>query len=71
MKFIKLSSVVLNTRFIHKILIKPESYEIHMESLEKMGTIFVGSGGFTFKPDIWKISKGSDYDIVTHWINKQ
>jgi hypothetical protein len=68
-KFIKLSSVVLNTRFIQKILIRENAYEIHIKPLEQSGTIIVGSGSFNYEPEIVTIDKGSDHDILTKYIN--
>ncbi len=68
-KFIKLSSVVLNTRFIQKILIRENAYEIHIKPLEQSGTIIVGSGSFNYEPEIVTIGKGSDYDILTRYLN--
>jgi hypothetical protein len=68
-KFIKLSSVVLNTRFIQKILIRENAYEIYIKPLEQSGTIIVGSGSFNYEPEILTISKGSDYDILTKYLN--
>ena len=68
-KFIKLSSVVLNTRFIQKILIRENAYEIHIKTLEQSGTIIVGSGSFNYEPEILTIRKGSDYEILTKYLN--
>jgi hypothetical protein len=69
-KFIKLSSVVLNTRFIQKILIRENAYEIHIKNLEKSCTVLVGSGGYNHEPEIWTIpTKGSDHDTLTKFIN--
>ena len=70
MKFLKLTKMVLNTRFIQKILDKPECYEIHLVNLEKSCTILMGSGGFNFDAEIWKIQKGSqDSEIIKNYFN--
>lgn len=68
-KFIKLSSVVLNTKFIQKILIRENAYEIHIKPLYKSGTIIVGSGSFNYEPEIVTISKGPDHSILTKYLN--
>ena len=68
-KFIKLSSVVLNTRCIQKIIIRENAYEIYVKKLEQSGTIIVGSGSFNYEPEIVTINKGSDYDTLKKYIN--
>ena len=68
-KFIKLSSVVLNTRFIQKIIFRENAYEIYIKPLEQSGTIIVGSGSFNHEPEILTISKGPDYDTITKFMN--
>jgi hypothetical protein len=70
MNFLTFSKVIINPRFIQKILNKPDYYEIHLTNLEKSCTILMGSGGFTFEPEIWKISKGSpDSKILLKHLN--
>ena len=68
-KFIKLSSVVLNIKFIQKILIRENAYEIYIKPLYKSGTIIVGSGSFNYEPEIVTISKGPDHSILTKYLN--
>jgi hypothetical protein len=68
-KFIKFQKIVLNTRFIQKIIIKENAYEIHMKQLEKSGTIIAGSGSFQEEPEILTINKGEDYDILKKYLN--
>lgn len=69
--FIKLSTIAFNTRFIQKILIKPEHYEVYLKEISSSGTIIFGSGGYTISPEIWKIYKGSNYDIITNYLNQK
>ena len=69
LRFIKFREIVLNTRFIQKIIIRENAYEIHIKPLEQSGTIIVGSGSFNYEPEILTIRKGSDYDILTKYLN--
>jgi hypothetical protein len=69
--FIKLSSVVINSRFIQKIIIKPNKYVIHVKNLEKSATIIAGSGGYNQWAEEWPIFKDTvDYDVVTKYIER-
>ncbi len=70
MKFLTFSKMIINPRFIQKILIKPECYEIHLVNLEKSCTILMGSGGFNFDPEIHTIPKGSqDSETIKNYFN--
>ncbi len=70
MKFLKLTNVMFNTRFIQKVLIKSDCYKIYLVNLEKSCTILMGSGGFNFEPEIHTIPKGSkDSEIVSNYFN--
>jgi hypothetical protein len=70
MKFLSLSKMVLNTRFIQKVLIKPDCYKIYLVNLEKSCTILMGSGGFNFEPEIYTIPKESpDSETIKNYFN--
>jgi hypothetical protein len=71
MKFLKLSKMVLNTRFIQKVLIKQDCYKIYLVNLEKSCTILMGSGGFNFEPEIHTIPKESpDSEIIKNYFKE-
>jgi len=70
-RFIKLSSLVINSSHINKILIEKNKYEIHTIS----GTndfLFFGTGDISNKTKIKICEKENpiDYKILTKWINE-
>jgi di/tricarboxylate transporter len=76
-KFIRLTNFVLNTNDIHKIMIYPTKYCIHIVSKQMIGTTFTNFGfgpGFlcshTAEVEICKTKHRTDYKIVTDWIDK-
>jgi hypothetical protein len=76
-KFIKLTNFLLNTNDIHKIVIKPNKYYIHIVSKKKDG-FYWGIGGFglgnissyTSEIEVCETNHSTDYKIVTDWIDK-
>lgn len=77
-KFIKLTKMVLNTNDIHKIVIQPNKYYIHIESKQIDGFNWgVGAGfgigfinSYTSKIEVCETNNSIDYKIVTDWIDK-
>ena len=75
--FIRLTNMLLNTRDINMILIKPNKYYIHITSKKFDGYIW-NFGGFGFGNissynntiEVCEINHSIDYKIMTDWINK-
>ena len=76
-KFIKLTNVLFNTNDIHKILIQPNKYYIHIVSKKmdgfnfSIGTIGIGMlNSYTTEFEVCETNHPNDYKIVTDWIDK-
>jgi hypothetical protein len=75
---IKLTKVILNANDIHKIVIQPNKYYIHIVS-KKMDGFYWGIGGFglgnissyTYEVEVCETNDPIDYKIVTDWIDKK
>jgi hypothetical protein len=75
-KFLKLTKILLNTNDIHKIVIQPNKYCIHIVSKNINGFTW-GIGGFglgnissyTSEIEVCKTNNSTDYKIVTDWID--
>ena len=76
-KFLKLTYFLINTNDIHKILIQPNKYCIHIVS-KKMDGFTSGFGGFgigyisshSSEIEVCETKHSTDYKIVTDWIDK-
>ena len=76
-KFIKLTNFLLNTNDIHKIVIQPNKYYIHIVS-KKIDGFNWGIHGFgvgnissyTSEIEVCEIKHSTDYKIVSDWISK-
>jgi hypothetical protein len=76
-KFLKLTNFILNTNDIHKILIQPNKYCIHIV-IKKMDGFNWAIGGFglgnissyTYEIEVCANNHSTDYKIVTNWIDK-
>jgi len=76
-KFIKLTNFLINTNDIHKIVIQPNKYCIHIVS-KKLDGFNWGIGGFgigyiysyTSEVEVCETKHSTDYKIVTDWIDK-
>ena len=76
-KFIKLTNFLLNTNDIHKIVIRPNKYIIHIVN-KKLDGYFWSIGGFgvgnisshASEIEVCEINHSTDYKIVTDWIDK-
>jgi hypothetical protein len=76
-KFIKLTNFLLNTNDIHKIVIQPNKYYIHIVSKKIDGFNWdIGSFGlgnissYTSEIEVCETKNPNDYKIVTGWISK-
>ena len=78
-RFIKLTTMLLNTNNINKILIKPNKYYIHImnKDLNGFGFIFAGTGwidisslDYESKLMICETIHPIDNKIVSEWIDK-
>lgn len=76
-RFIKLSNALFNTNDIHKIVIQPNKYYIHIVN-KKMDGFNLSIGGFglgnissyTDEIEVCETNHPTDYKIVTYWIDK-
>jgi hypothetical protein len=76
-KFIKLTNFLLNTNDIHKIVIQPNKYYIHIISKKIDGFNWsfsgFGSGSIysnTSEIEVCEMKHSTDYKIVSDWISK-
>ena len=73
-KFIKLANCIINTNYIHSIVINPNKYYIHLMS-NRFDGYYVGLFGFgnisSFNPEIevCESKHSSDYKIISDWID--
>jgi hypothetical protein len=69
--FLKLSGVIINTKFITQILIKPKKYVFHISYGEFSGFTLLGSGNINTEKltmDVCEVKNPEDYKIVSDWI---
>jgi hypothetical protein len=76
-KFIKLTKFLLNVNDIHKIVIEPNKYYIHIASKKIDGFIWGISGfgvgtisSYSSEIEVCEKKHSIDYKIVTDWISK-
>jgi hypothetical protein len=76
-KFLKLTNFLINTSDIHKIVIQPNKYYIHIVGKKYDGfswsTSLFGFGSissYTNTIEVCETNHLTDYKIVTDWINK-
>ena len=76
-KFIKLTNYLLNTNDIHKIVIQPNKYYIHIVSKKidgfnwNIGYFGLGNiSSYTYEVEVCKTKHSIDYEIVSDWIRK-
>ena len=73
-KFIKLSSLLLNTNYIKKISIKPDYYCIDLHDNNFSGFLVFSFGWVSSDSssiDICKNKDPEDYQIIKKWIEDQ
>ncbi len=76
-RFIKLTNFLFNTNDIHKIVIYPNKYVIHLMS-KKIDGINLGIGlfgigfvsSYTSEIEVCETKHSTDYKIVSDWISK-
>jgi len=71
-RFIKLSTMVINTSAIKTIRTDKNKYFINFISTDINGTIIFGSGGISTVEDTISIcgeKNSQDYKIITDWID--
>jgi hypothetical protein len=76
-KFLKLTNFLLNTNDIHKIVIHPNKYYIHIVGKEidgfnwgVVGFVLGSISSYTSKIEVCETKHSTDYKIVTDWIDK-
>ena len=70
-KFIKLSTTIINTKYINEILIRPNKYYIYLMTYKVDGFFMFGSGGLISNFKFFKICADktpNDYKIISDWI---
>ena len=70
-KFIKLSTTIINTKYINQILIRPNKYYIKLLNSKVDGFFMFGCGGLILDPKEFEICADktpSDYKVVSDWI---
>ena len=69
-RFIKLTSLIINTKQLNKIVIKPDKYFLHMNNRID-GYLFFMGGTISSDDEILEIcaiTEPSDYQIIKTWI---
>lgn len=76
-RFLKLTSRIINIKYINQIYINDSSYQIFINTNNLNGMNFFGLGSIRWYDDIIYINKDSenesvkkDYQIVKEWIEK-
>lgn len=72
-KFLKLTSTILNTNYIHKILIIPNKYYIYCINHNINGLTIFGNGVISsneIEIEVCATNHNLDYKIVSEFINK-
>jgi len=76
-KFIKLTNLIINTKYIQSIVIKPNKYYINVVSNKFDGSNWsnpiIGIGtisSYNSEIEVCETENSSDYKIVSDWIDK-
>jgi hypothetical protein len=75
MSFLRLSSVIVNTRYINRINVNPSGYSIHLMNTHSGDIVgsalfFWGSSSSDKVIDIDSVEQKEDYDIITNWVQE-
>jgi len=75
-KFLKLTNFLLNTNDIHKIVIQPAKYSIHIKRMDGLNWSIGGFGlgyisSHTSEIEVCETKHFIDYKIVSDWIDNQ
>jgi len=71
-RFIKLTSTIINTAHIKKIMIHADTYYLHLSDQNINGSKFGWSGyilSSDSKIEICKVKNITDYTIMNTWVN--
>jgi hypothetical protein len=69
--FLKLTGVIINTKFITQILIKPHKYVFYLNNGHFNGFTLLGSGNINTENlimDVCQVENPEDYKIVSDWV---
>jgi hypothetical protein len=76
-RFLRLTNFLVNTNDIHKIVIHPNKYCIHIVSKKidgsNWGVYFFNLGNissYTYEFEVCETKHSTDYKIVSDWISK-
>ena len=76
-KFIKLTNLIINSNYIHSIVINPNKYYIYLMSNKFDGSKWsvAGTGigsisSYNSEIEVCKTEHSSDYKIISDWIDK-
>lgn len=70
-RYLKLSEQILNTRYIQRIVVKPQVYHLYTHTYDADGYTIMGTGAFSTKNnriDICEERHPHDYKVVSEWI---
>lgn len=73
-KFIKFTNLLLNSKYIQTIIVKPNTYLIHVMSNKFEGLNCIGFGtisSYNSEITVCKTKNSVDYKILSDWIDKQ
>uniref|UniRef100_A0A6C0B5V0 Uncharacterized protein n=1 Tax=viral metagenome TaxID=1070528 RepID=A0A6C0B5V0_9ZZZZ len=77
-KFIKITNLILNVKYIQSITVKPDKYQINMvssmfdgKSISVAGFGIGSISSHNAEIEVCKIKHSNDYKIVSDWIDSQ
>ncbi len=75
MSFLRLSSVIINTRYINRINVNPSGYSIHLMDtysgdIMGSGVFFWGSCSSDKVIYINSVEQKEDYEIIKDWVQE-
>jgi hypothetical protein len=71
-KFLKLTSLILNTNHISRVIAKQNLYEIHLMNYGSNGFHLMGTGSLCNSVDVYQVcseTHTNDYKKVSDWIH--
>lgn len=77
-RFIKITNLILNVKYIQSISVKPDKYHIHMvssmfdgKSISVAGFGIGSISSHNAEIEVCKIKNSIDYKIISDWIDSQ
>jgi hypothetical protein len=77
-KFVKLTKMLINEKYIQSIIIKPNKYFINLNSSKFYGSTWTiaafGNGtisSYNSEIEVCETQNSDDYKILSEWIDKQ